>query len=175
MPGSRARRPGHAAHPSPRPHPAAATTPAAAATPATACDPADAARGRPATASSTDRTRHRYGYSLWETAVHTAATATTGPIQGGGALGPNVIVADPSTPNFQQKFDDVFSHQQWCAADPSIVRADGFEAPATGGIGLHDPLVISLGGNGQYAHVVNGTGAPTSGTGTAPSKVTSFP
>jgi hypothetical protein len=36
-------------------------------------------------------------------------------------------------------------------------------------------MVISLGGKGQYAHVVNDTGAPTSGSDTIPSKVTSFP
>ncbi|MFC8435529.1 hypothetical protein [Streptomyces sp. NPDC057253] len=35
--------------------------------------------------------------------------------------------------------------------------------------------VISLGGKGQYAYVVNDTGAPTSGTDTIPSKITQFP
>ncbi|MFF7333861.1 discoidin domain-containing protein [Streptomyces sp. NPDC090306] len=53
-----------------------------------------------------------YGYSLWEFAVHTGGTDTTGPIQGGGDLGPNVIVVDPSTPNLQQKFDSVFAQQE---------------------------------------------------------------
>ncbi|MEU6773709.1 discoidin domain-containing protein [Streptomyces sp. NPDC046759] len=53
-----------------------------------------------------------YGYSLWEMAVHTTSTGTTGPVQGGGDLGPNVIVVDPSTPNLQQKFDDVFKQQE---------------------------------------------------------------
>ncbi|MEV5431985.1 discoidin domain-containing protein [Streptomyces sp. NPDC052701] len=52
-----------------------------------------------------------YGYSLWEVAVHTASGGT-GPIQGGGDLGPNVIVVDPSTPNLQQKFDQVFEQQE---------------------------------------------------------------
>ncbi|MFI0186736.1 discoidin domain-containing protein [Streptomyces sp. NPDC017082] len=78
--------------------------------------------------------------------------------------------------------DSVTTHEAWglgsyCnyTADPSIVQAHGFQVPATSGIRMHDLLVISLGGKGQYAHVVNGTGAPTSGTDTVPSKVTSFP
>ncbi len=40
---------------------------------------------------------------------------------------------------------------------------------------FHDLLVVSLGGKGQYAHVLNDTGAPTSGTNTVPSKVVSYP
>ena len=60
-------------------------------------------------------------------------------------------------------------------SDPSIVQAHGFQVPVTAGVKLHDVLVISLGGKGQYAHVVNNTGAPTSGTDTVPSKLTSFP
>ena len=54
-----------------------------------------------------------YGYSLWEVAVHTTSDdGGTGPIEGGGDLGPNVIVVDPSTPNLQQKFDQVFAQQE---------------------------------------------------------------
>ncbi|MYS52627.1 sialidase, partial [Streptomyces sp. SID6013] len=52
-----------------------------------------------------------YGYSLWEVAVHTGTTGTP-PVEGGGDLGPNVIVVDPSTPNLQQKFDQVFAQQE---------------------------------------------------------------
>ncbi|MBQ0826411.1 discoidin domain-containing protein [Streptomyces tagetis] len=52
-----------------------------------------------------------YGYSLWEVAVHTGTTGTP-PVQGGGDLGPNVIVVDPSTPGLQQKFDQVFAQQE---------------------------------------------------------------
>ncbi|MEV8388139.1 discoidin domain-containing protein, partial [Streptomyces chartreusis] len=52
-----------------------------------------------------------YGYSLWEVSVHTKSGGS-GPIQGGGDLGPNVIVVDPSTPNLQQKFDQVFAQQE---------------------------------------------------------------
>ncbi|MEU6405841.1 discoidin domain-containing protein [Streptomyces sp. NPDC046985] len=78
--------------------------------------------------------------------------------------------------------DTVSQHEAWglgsyCyfTADPSIVQAHGFQTPVKPGIKLHDLLVISLGGKGQYAHVVNDTGAPTSGTDTVPSKVTQFP
>ncbi|MFF7981318.1 discoidin domain-containing protein [Streptomyces sp. NPDC007901] len=78
--------------------------------------------------------------------------------------------------------DTVGTHEAWglgsyCnyTADPTIVQSNGFQVPTGSGIKMHDLLVISLGGMGQYAHVVNTTGAPTSGTSTAPSKVTQFP
>ncbi|MGW4041842.1 discoidin domain-containing protein [Streptomyces sp. NPDC004721] len=78
--------------------------------------------------------------------------------------------------------DTVNTHEAWglgsyCnfTADPTIVQAHGFQVPVKSGIKLHDILVISLGGQGQYAHVVNNTGAPTSGTSTVPSKVVQFP
>ncbi|MEU6241936.1 discoidin domain-containing protein [Streptomyces sp. NPDC047024] len=78
--------------------------------------------------------------------------------------------------------DSVTTHEAWglgsyCnfTSDPSIVQAHGFQVPTGSGIKLHDLLVISLGGKGQYAHVVNNTGAPTSGSDTIPSKLTRFP
>ncbi|MET7737617.1 discoidin domain-containing protein [Streptomyces sp. NPDC005402] len=78
--------------------------------------------------------------------------------------------------------DSVTQHEAWglgsyCnyTSDPSIVQHHGFQVPVRTGIKMHDLLVISLGGKGQYAHVVNDTGAPTSGTDTVPSKVTQFP
>ncbi|MFE4970356.1 discoidin domain-containing protein [Streptomyces sp. NPDC056660] len=78
--------------------------------------------------------------------------------------------------------DTVTSHEAWglgsyCnyTSDPSIVQSNGFQVPTGSGIKMHDLLVISLGGMGQYAHVVNTTGSPTSGTSTTPSKVTQFP
>ena len=40
---------------------------------------------------------------------------------------------------------------------------------------FHDLLVVSLGGKGQYEHVINDTGAATSGTSTVPSTVVSYP
>ncbi|MGY0021531.1 discoidin domain-containing protein [Streptomyces sp. YJ-C3] len=78
--------------------------------------------------------------------------------------------------------DSVNTHEAWglgsyCnyTSDPSIVQQHGFQVPVKSGIKLHDIQVISLGGKGQYAHVVNNTGSPTSGTSTTPSKITSFP
>lgn len=78
--------------------------------------------------------------------------------------------------------DSVAVHEAWglgsyCnyTSDPTIVQAHGFQVPVKTGIKMHDILVISLGGKGQYAHVINDTGAPTSGTDTVPSKVTQFP
>ncbi|MFF7468557.1 discoidin domain-containing protein [Streptomyces sp. NPDC008092] len=78
--------------------------------------------------------------------------------------------------------DTVTTHEAWglgsyCnyTADPTIVQSNGFQVPTGPGIKMHDLLVISLGGMGQYAHVVNTTGSPTSGTSTTPSKVVQFP
>ncbi|WP_328551813.1 discoidin domain-containing protein [Streptomyces sp. NBC_00358] len=78
--------------------------------------------------------------------------------------------------------DSVAVHEAWglgsyCnfTTDPTIVQAHGFQVPVKTGVKMHDILVISLGGKGQYAHVINNTGAPTSGTDTVPSKVTQFP
>ncbi|MFI0896267.1 discoidin domain-containing protein [Streptomyces sp. NPDC020983] len=78
--------------------------------------------------------------------------------------------------------DNVTSHEGWglgsyCnfTADPTIVQDHGFEAPTTAGVKFHDLLVVSLGGMGQYAHVINSTGPGTSGTSTVPSTVTSYP
>ncbi|WP_125773081.1 discoidin domain-containing protein [Antribacter gilvus] len=78
--------------------------------------------------------------------------------------------------------DHVNTHEAWglgsyCnfTSDPSIVQQHGFQVPVKPGVRLHSVQVVSLGGMGQYAHVVNQTGAPTSGTSTIPSKLVSFP
>ncbi|WP_406054441.1 discoidin domain-containing protein [Streptomyces sp. NBC_01077] len=53
-----------------------------------------------------------YGYSLWEFQVY-GSTGGTGPaLPGGGDLGPNVHVFDPSTPGIQAKLDQVFQQQE---------------------------------------------------------------
>jgi hypothetical protein len=77
---------------------------------------------------------------------------------------------------------NVTSHEAWGLGsycyfnvDPTIVVDHGFEVPNTPGVKLHDILVNSLGGNGQFNHVVNDTGAATSGTSTTPSNVVSYP
>ncbi|WP_240942783.1 discoidin domain-containing protein [Planosporangium thailandense] len=53
-----------------------------------------------------------YGYSLWELVVHTTGGST--PLPGGGSLGPNVIVFDPSMSGtaIQAQLDTVFRQQE---------------------------------------------------------------
>ncbi|MFE5495204.1 discoidin domain-containing protein [Streptomyces virginiae] len=81
-----------------------------------------------------------------------------------------------------QVADSVGVHEGWGLGsycyynvDPTIRQEHGFQAPVKPGVRFHDLLVVSLGGNGQYEHVINGTGAPTSGTSTVPSTIVSFP
>ncbi|GAB2820116.1 coagulation factor 5/8 type domain-containing protein [Streptomyces daliensis] len=78
--------------------------------------------------------------------------------------------------------DSVNTHEGWGLGSycyynvaPSIVQEHGFAAPNKAGVKFHHLLVVSLGGQGQYAHVINSTGSPTSGTSTVPSTVVSFP
>ncbi|MFJ9547657.1 discoidin domain-containing protein [Streptomyces erythrochromogenes] len=78
--------------------------------------------------------------------------------------------------------DSVDVHEGWGLGsycyynvDPTIRQEHGFQAPVKPGVRFHDLLVVSLGGNGQYEHVINSTGAPTSGTSTVPSTIVSFP
>ncbi|MBE1875638.1 discoidin domain-containing protein [Myceligenerans pegani] len=78
--------------------------------------------------------------------------------------------------------DHVTSHEAWAlgsycnyTSDPTIVQDHGFQTPVHPDVRFHHVQVISLGGMGQYAHVINDTGAPTSGTDTIPSKVVEFP
>jgi hypothetical protein len=76
----------------------------------------------------------------------------------------------------------VNAHEAWAlggycnhTSDDTIVQYHGFQVPVKPGIRMRHMMVISLGGKGQYRHVVNDTGSPTSGTDTVPSKVTRFP
>ncbi|WP_086830307.1 discoidin domain-containing protein [Streptomyces sp. NRRL B-24572] len=78
--------------------------------------------------------------------------------------------------------DSVTTHEGWGLGsycyynvDPTIRQDHGFRAPVKPGVRFHDLLVVSLGGKGQYEHVINGIGAPTSGTDTVPSTVVSYP
>ncbi|MEV0749473.1 discoidin domain-containing protein [Streptomyces sp. NPDC050273] len=78
--------------------------------------------------------------------------------------------------------DSVTTHEGWGLGsycyfnvDPTIRQDHGFQAPVKPGVKFHDLLVVSLGGQGQYEHVINNTGSPTSGTSTVPSNVVSFP
>ncbi|WSW30736.1 coagulation factor 5/8 type domain-containing protein [Streptomyces sp. NBC_01003] len=78
--------------------------------------------------------------------------------------------------------DSVTTHEGWglgsyCnyTADNTIRQDHGFAAPNTSGVKFHDLLVVSLGGQGQYEHVINDIGGATSGTSTVPSTVVSYP
>ncbi|MYW66978.1 coagulation factor 5/8 type domain-containing protein [Streptomyces sp. SID8379] len=78
--------------------------------------------------------------------------------------------------------DSVTTHEGWGLGsycfynvDPTIRQGHGFAAPNTSGVKFHDLLVVSLGGKGQYDHVVNDIGAATSGSDTVPSTVVSYP
>ncbi|MFJ4715875.1 coagulation factor 5/8 type domain-containing protein [Streptomyces sp. NPDC088785] len=78
--------------------------------------------------------------------------------------------------------DSVTTHEGWGLGsycfyntDPTIRQDHGFAAPNKPGVKFHDLLVVSLGGKGQFEHVINNTGAATSGTGTVPSTVVSYP
>ncbi|UYB44479.1 coagulation factor 5/8 type domain-containing protein [Streptomyces sp. Je 1-4] len=78
--------------------------------------------------------------------------------------------------------DGVTTHEGWGLGsycyynvDPTIRQEHGFQAPVKPGVKLHHLLVVSLGGKGQYEHVINSIGAPTSGTSTVPSTVVSYP
>ncbi|MFJ8820928.1 coagulation factor 5/8 type domain-containing protein [Streptomyces sp. NPDC102467] len=78
--------------------------------------------------------------------------------------------------------DSVTSHEGWGLGsycfynvDPTIQQGHGFEAPNNAGVKFHGLLVVSLGGKGQYDHVINDIGAATSGDTTVPSTVVSYP
>src|SRR4051812_33620780 len=58
--------------------------------------------------------------------------------------------------------DSVTTHEGWGLGsycyfnvDPTIVQHHGFAAPDAPGVKFHDLLVVSLGGQGQYEHVIN--------------------
>ncbi|MEU1280775.1 discoidin domain-containing protein [Streptomyces sp. NPDC005805] len=78
--------------------------------------------------------------------------------------------------------DSVEQHEGWGMGsycyynvDPTIRQDHGFKAPVKPGVRFHNLLVVSLGGHGQFEHVINNTGGPTSGTSTIPSTVVNFP
>ncbi|MFJ8083198.1 discoidin domain-containing protein [Streptomyces sp. NPDC096205] len=78
--------------------------------------------------------------------------------------------------------DAVNTHEGWGMGsycyynvDPTIRQDHGFKAPVKPGVKFHSLLTVSLGGNGQFNHVINDTGAPTEGTATVPSTVVSYP
>ncbi|GAA0479554.1 coagulation factor 5/8 type domain-containing protein [Streptomyces olivaceiscleroticus] len=93
-------------------------------------------------------------------------------------------VQDGSTKGFAayKVADSVTTHEGWGLGsycyynvDPSIRQDHAFAAPRKSGVKFHDLLVVSLSGHGQFEHVINDTGAGTSGTDTVPSTVVSYP
>ncbi|MEU1894043.1 discoidin domain-containing protein [Streptomyces pristinaespiralis] len=54
----------------------------------------------------------QYGYSLWEFKIYGTTNGGGPEIPGGGDLGPNVLVFDPSTPDIQGKLDEIFRRQE---------------------------------------------------------------
>ena len=77
--------------------------------------------------------------------------------------------------------NSVTSHEAWGLgsyvyfnANPAVHTANGFEAPANGGVKLHDIFTISL-ASGTADHVVNNIGAPAQASSVTPSTVTNFP
>ena len=78
--------------------------------------------------------------------------------------------------------DTVTSHEAWALGsycyfnvNPAVHADRGFEVPVNGGVGMHDLLTVSLGGNGVIDHVINNTGGPAQGTATVPVTVVTFP
>ncbi len=112
-----------------------------------------------------------YGYSIWEFIVHAGGTTTTptatptatpttsptGPaIPGGGDLGPNVIVFDPSqsSATIQSKLDSVFSQQE--TAQFGTGRYELLFKPGTySGLNAQLGFYTSIAGLGQNPDDVN--------------------
>ena len=77
--------------------------------------------------------------------------------------------------------DNVTSHEAWAMGsyavfldNPAIHSANGFQAPANGGVKFHNIFTISLAA-GTIDHVVNNIGAPAQASNVVPSTVTNFP
>ncbi|MEU6840265.1 coagulation factor 5/8 type domain-containing protein [Streptomyces sp. NPDC046716] len=78
--------------------------------------------------------------------------------------------------------DSVTEHEGWGLGsycfyntDPTIRQDHGFAVPDKPGVKFHGLSVVSLGGKGQFEHVINSTGGATSGSDTVPSTVVSYP
>jgi len=77
--------------------------------------------------------------------------------------------------------DSVTSHEAWGMGsycyfnvNPAVHSANGFQAPANGGVRLHNIFTISL-ASGTIDHVVNNIGAAAQASAVVPSTVTNFP
>jgi hypothetical protein len=77
--------------------------------------------------------------------------------------------------------DSVTSHEAWALGsyaffqdNPAVHSANGFQAPANGGVKLHDIFTISL-ASGTIDHVVNNIGDAATADAVVPRTVTNFP
>jgi len=77
--------------------------------------------------------------------------------------------------------DSVTSHEAWGMGsyaffqnNPAVHSANGFQAPANGGVKLHDIFTISL-ASGTIDHVVNNIGDAATADAVVPRTVTNFP
>jgi hypothetical protein len=77
--------------------------------------------------------------------------------------------------------DSVTSHEAWGMGsygffqnNPAVHSANGFQAPANGGVKLHNIFTISL-ASGTIDHVVNNIGAAATADAVVPRTVTNFP
>jgi hypothetical protein len=80
-----------------------------------------------------------------------------------------------------QVSNSVQTHEAWGMgsyaffnANPNVHSANGFQAPAHGGVKFHNIFTISL-ASGTIDHVVNNIGAPATAAAVVPSTVTNFP
>jgi hypothetical protein len=111
-----------------------------------------------------------YGYSIWEFIVRTGTSpsgsasttpstspsasptpsTSTGPIQGGGDLGSNVIVFDPSqsTATIQAKLDQIFTQQETAQFGPGRVQFL-FKPGTYNGLNAQIGFYTSINGLGQ--------------------------
>jgi hypothetical protein len=116
-------------------------------------DGTNVAEGRPAEASSFQTTIDTgYGYSLWEMEVFGTPGDGGGPgdpLPGGGDLGPNVHVFDPSMPTqeIQATLDQVFQQQE--TAQFGTARHQFLFAPGTYDVHAHIGFNTSINGLGR--------------------------
>ena len=78
--------------------------------------------------------------------------------------------------------DSVTTHEAWglgsyiyTNVNPSLHASNAFEVPDTPGVKMHDLLTVSLNGAGTIDHVINGIGAPVTGTHQGPNSTATPP
>ncbi|MFE2279844.1 discoidin domain-containing protein [Streptomyces sp. NPDC059454] len=181
-PGCGVRRHRGARHPARRPGPAAAAdTPWSQGKPATASSAENA--GTPASGAVDGDTGTRWSSAAsddqWlQVDLGATASVTRVVLNREAAITHDGIVGYAAC----KVADPVDEHEAWAlgshctyTSDDTIVQHHGFQVPVKPGIRMRHLQVISLGGKGQYRHVIDDPGSPASGTDTVPSKATRFP